>query len=139
MQAINYTIKLSPPSAVQLAHLRSAVGWDNPELSVLEHSINQSLFWVSAHTSEQLIGVGRIVGDGAMYFYIQDLIVLPPFQGQKVATGLMEHIEHYLLKTCSKRATVGLFAAKGKESFYRKYAYLERNGEHLGFAMCKFI
>ena len=51
----------------------------------------------------------------------------------------MNEIELYLAKTTSTGSTVGLLAAKGKESFYLKYGYLERTGNPLGNGMCKFI
>lgn len=139
ISAENFIVKHSPPKPEQFAHLRSLVGWNNPELAVLARSIRQSLYWVSVFCSEQLIGLGRVVGDGAMYFYIQDIIVHPHFQDQKVGSLIMQSINHYLNNQCEKGATVGLFAAKGKEAFYQQFGYCERDGETLGLGMCRFI
>jgi GNAT superfamily N-acetyltransferase len=83
--------------------------------------------------------MGRIVGDGAMYFYIQDVIVDPSYQGTGVGSILMDHIEHYLSIAAQKGSTVGLLAAKGKEDFYIRYDYMLRPSNTLGSGMCKFV
>ena len=87
----------------------------------------------------QLIGMGRIVGDGAMYFYIQDVIVDPSYQGTGVGSVLMDHIENYLSVATQKGATIGLLAAKGKEAFYIRYGYMLRPSNTLGHGMCRFV
>jgi len=44
-------------------------------------SLAHSVYGVVVVHADQVIGMGRIVGDGFMYFYIQDVAVLPEFQG----------------------------------------------------------
>ena len=82
---------------------------------------------------------GRIVGDGAMYFYLQDVVVAPHCQGQGIGELVMKELEIYLARTASKGATIGLLSAKGKENFYRRFGYLTRPNDSLGNGMCKFV
>jgi predicted N-acetyltransferase YhbS len=74
-----------------------------------------------------------------MYFYLQDVVVDPSYQGQGIGDNLMHEIETYLAKTARKGATIGLLAAKGKESFYRRFGYQQRPNDTLGNGMCKFV
>ena len=74
-----------------------------------------------------------------MFFYIQDLVVIRDYQGQGLGEVLMQNIENYLRETAQKGATIGLFAAKGKESFYSRFGYQSRTGDNLGLGMCKFV
>jgi len=83
--------------------------------------------------------MGRIVGDGAMYFYIQDVVVDPDYQNLGIGSALMKNIENYLFIEAKKGSTIGLLAAKGKEDFYTRYGYTNRPNELLGNGMCKFI
>lgn len=83
--------------------------------------------------------MGRVVGDGYMYFYVQDVVVSPEYQGQGIGLMLVDKIEGYLTSAASKGATIGLLSAKGKEGFYRQYGYIDRPSESLGMGMCKFI
>lgn len=128
-----------PPSVENFILLRQLVGWESPATSVTSVSIDNSLFWVCVYNSDQLIATGRVIGDGAMYFYIQDIIVAPEHQGLGIATTLMEHVESYLAQSCQQHATVGLLSVRGKEAFYNKFGYLMRDGRTLGYGMCKFI
>jgi Acetyltransferase (GNAT) family. len=43
-----------------------------------------------------IIGFGRVIGDGGIYLYIQDVIVLPEFQGQGIRKYIMNAIKDYL-------------------------------------------
>ena len=83
--------------------------------------------------------MGRIVGDGAMYFYIQDVIVDPSYQNSGIGSALMEKIERYLSVSAKKGSTIGLLAAKGKEAFYARYNYIIRPNNSLGNGMSRFV
>lgn len=132
-------LDFSPPTTHSFLQLRQSVAWDNCSAEVTAKSIENTLFWVSLYKHKELVATGRVMGDGAMYFYIQDVIVCPSYQKKGLGNQIMEHIENFLLKNAPKHAAIGLFAAKGKESFYQKYGYLVRDGQNLGHALCKFV
>lgn len=134
-----YKVEFKAPAQVEFANLRTQVKWQNPDDKTLKASIENSLFWVTVYDTDTLIGTGRVIGDGAMYFYIQDIIVAPSYQKQGVGHLVMSHIENFLSSTCSNGATVALLSAYGKESFYAQYGYVKRDGDGLGLGMCKFI
>lgn len=134
-----FELRFSPPSTPDFENLRLSVGWENCASSVTAQSIENSLFWVSYYESQILIATGRVIGDGAMYFYIQDVIVSPKYQRCGLGHSIMQHIEKYLLENTSQHATIGLLAAKGKEGFYERYNYIIRDGQDLGQALCKFV
>jgi len=139
MISSNYSIKLQSPSVEEFLSLREKVGWGELDAELAKTSLCNSLFHVVIREKCELVGMARVVGDGAMYFYIQDVIVDPCFQNSGVGSALMEHIEGYLKGAVKKGATVGLLAAKGKESFYTRYGYLLRPSDSLGNGMCKFV
>jgi|TARA_R100001509_G_scaffold125429_1_gene78944 ribosomal protein S18 acetylase RimI-like enzyme len=139
VKSTNYIINDVAPTAEEYTALRCEVGWDSVDLVVAQKSLNSSLFHVSARDDKKLIGMARVVGDGFMYFYIQDVVVAPEYQGQGIGRMLMSRVESYLSKACQVGATVGLLAAHGKEAFYRSYGYIERDGTNLGKGMCRFV
>jgi ribosomal protein S18 acetylase RimI-like enzyme len=139
MLSDKYSLKLSPPLVEDFLVLRTKVGWGDLNSDLAEKSLKNSLFHVTIFDEEQLIGMGRVVGDGAMYFYIQDVIVDPSYQAQGIGTTLMDTVEGYLRFTARKGSTIGLLAAKGKEGFYARYGYIQRPNNTLGNGMCKFI
>ena len=135
----NFQIKLTSPTVHEFLMLREQIGWQSVSEIDAQTSLQNSLFHVTIYIGEQLVGMGRVVGDGVMYFYIQDVVVAPDFQRCGIGAALMEKIENYLLSVAKKGSTIGLLAAKGKESFYSRYGYLERPSAVLGRGMCKFI
>lgn len=134
-----FTLAFEAPSVADFLQLRAAVGWTKINAKLVKQSLINSLFHVSAYHNQQLVGMGRIVGDGALHFYIQDVMVTPTHQRLGVGTTLMEHIETYIDKNAEQGATIGLMAAQGKENFYRRYGYLQRPTAVLGYGMCKFL
>jgi ribosomal protein S18 acetylase RimI-like enzyme len=134
-----YCLALTPPCVDEYLHLRAKLAWGDLDAKLAEMSLKNSLFHVTIRHDSKLIGMGRVVGDGAMYFYIQDVIVDPDYQQLGIGVALMDSIENYLTKTTQKGATIGLLAAKGKEGFYTRYGYSLRPSESLGHGMCKFI
>ncbi|MCP4321995.1 MAG: GNAT family N-acetyltransferase [Alteromonadales bacterium] len=136
---MEYIIESSKPSPKEFALLRAKVGWGDTDLIMAEVSLDNSLFHISARIDNRLIGMGRVIGDGSLFFYVQDLVVDPEFHSKGIGTALMQRIELYLSKVAKKGATIGLLSAKGKEPFYTKYDYLKRTGSPLGCGMCKFL
>ena len=67
------------------------VGWGQSlNFDAAEDALQNSIFAVTARsTTGEVIAMGRIVGDGAIYFYIQDLVVSPDVQGQGIGTAIM--------------------------------------------------
>ena len=137
--ADKFCLKLESPTVADFLTLRSRVGWGDLDANLAENSLNNSLFHVNIRHENQLVGMGRVVGDGAMYFYIQDMIVDPSYQQMGIGAALMDQIEDYLSDATNQGSTIGLLAAQGKEAFYSRYGYTQRPNSSLGHGMCKFI
>jgi ribosomal protein S18 acetylase RimI-like enzyme len=105
-------------------YLCSSVEWENyMNFDVAETSIKNSVFSVAVKESHKIIGMGRIVGDGSIYFYIQDIVVHPEYQGQGIGKEIMNVLIEYLKENAPDKAFVGLFASEGKGGFYEKFDF----------------
>lgn len=108
----------------EFKYLCSSVGWeDYMNFEVAETSIKNSIFSVTVKDSRKIIGMGRIVGDGAIYYYIQDIVVHPEYQGKGIGKEIMNVLVEYLKENAPDKAFVGLFASEGKGDFYEKYDF----------------
>ena len=135
----DYRVIHESPDINEFIRLRKSIGWGDTDFVMAEKSLKNSLFNVSIYDDDILVGIGRVVGDGYMFFYIQDVVVEPKYQQKGIGSLLMKEIEFYLSTNAKKGSTIGLLAAKGKEDFYSKYGYQERSGDPLGKGMCKFV
>ncbi|AIF67044.1 GCN5 family acetyltransferase [Terribacillus saccharophilus] len=121
----NYEVLLNAlPTLNEYIYLCSSVGWENfMNFDVAETSIRNSVFSVIVKENHNIIGMGRVVGDGAVYFYIQDIVVHPEHQGKGIGENIMSALMTYLQENAPDKAFIGLFASKGKEAFYERYDF----------------
>ena len=73
----------------------------------------------SAYADGRIIGFGRALSDGEYQSAIYDVVVLPEFQNRGVGRSIMEA----LLEQLPKNAPVLIYAAPGKQDFYRKFGF----------------
>lgn len=117
------------PTVNEYKKISDAVGWtDFMNYEVIGQSLKQSLFGVVVQYYDEIVGMGRVVGDGQIYFYIQDIAVMPQHQGSGIGNFIMDAITAYLKEHAPEKSFVGLFAAKGKEPFYNKYGFNKHDG-----------
>jgi GNAT superfamily N-acetyltransferase len=123
-----YRLVERDPTVEEYQRLRGAVGWGEMTDEGIAAGLPNALFSVVLELDGQAVGCGRIVGDGGLYFYLQDVIVLPEHQGRGQGAVIMDAVMGYLERTCRPGAFVGLMAAVGAESFYERYGF-RRRGE----------
>jgi GNAT superfamily N-acetyltransferase len=117
--------------------LREAVGWLRLPYQQAEAGLRHSLFTVAAISDHQVVGMGRLVGDGVTICYVQDVIVLPEYQGKGIGGAILDRLithvkERGMPDTYIK---IGLFSAKGKEGFYEGFGFGVRPNENRGPGM----
>jgi ribosomal protein S18 acetylase RimI-like enzyme len=126
------------PSAADYNRLRVAVGWKPYREEVIADSLPNSLYCLCALIDGQTVGMARIIGDGGMVYYIQDVIVLPEYQRRGIGTHMMDLVMEYLRTHSHRNTIIGLMAAAGKEAFYEKYGFTRRPNDKLGAGMTLF-
>lgn len=94
-------------------------------LGQVEKALRNGLFHVSAICYGKTVGMGRLVGDGAMYWYLQDIIVLPEYQGKGIGKNIVNRLLKHIKSTAipGTKIEVGLTSVKGKEPFYEKLGF----------------
>jgi len=93
-----------------------------------ERSLAHQLFSVIAIIDNEIVGIARLLGDAAIFYYINDVWVLPEYQGKGIGTKLVEKLIEHVKETGIPGTSVSLclMSAKGKEGFYEKLGFLQR-------------
>ena len=86
-------------------------------------AFNNSMFKCFVYDGEKMIGVGRALADGADCSYICDVAIRPAYQG----FGLGKKIVMHLVEKSSNHKKIILYAAPGKENFYKKLGFSRMN------------
>lgn len=126
---------LREPTADEFIKLRQIVGWGTPDSEATKKSVQGALFSVCLEVDGRIIGLGRVVGDGGLYFYIQDLIVIPEYRKNGYSNLIMNELMEYIRSTAKSGSFVGLFAAKGIEDYYERFEFVTRPSELYGPGM----
>lgn len=111
--------------AEDFVRLRMETGFVEIPMEHARKALQNGLLNVSAIYHGELVGMGRLVGDGAMYWYLQEIIILPQFQRKGIGTMIVEHLVDYAKANSitGKFTTIGGVSAKGKEPFYEKMGF----------------
>ena len=95
-----------------------------------------SLFGVVLLSADgETVGCARLVGDGGIYFYVQDFIVAPEHQGRGLGDVLLDEVRGYLGREAPLGAFVGLMAARGKAGFYSRRGFAPRSQDAPGMSL----
>jgi ribosomal protein S18 acetylase RimI-like enzyme len=69
------------PSIKQYNALRNLAGWPTFHEKLVEEALRNSLYVFRVlDENETLVGMGRVIGDNAIYLHIQDVVVHPAYQ-----------------------------------------------------------
>ena len=85
---------------------------------VHQKAFENSPVTVFAYESNQLIGFGRAISDGAYQAAVYDMAVNPQYQGRKIGSLILKNILERL-----PGCNVILYASPGKEGFYQKHQF----------------
>ncbi len=120
------------PTVAEYNKLRSLVGWEEKDEIVADVALKNAVFSVVAVEQDTVIGFGRIIGDGGLYFYIQDMIIHPEFQNKGLGKSLMKELMGYININAKSGAFVGLMAAKGLKKYYESFGFKARDEDAPG-------
>lgn len=129
---MSLTVEIRPITVSEYQYLRATTNWDSLNRSMIEVALKNTLFSICIMHNECIVGMGRIIGDGSIYFYIQDVIVLPDYQNTGVGSLIMKNIEKFLQSNAQENSFVGLMAAAGVSNFYEKFNYYRRPQDRPG-------
>lgn len=108
--------------------LRAEAGLPAIDAETARQALNGSLFSVAARDDAgALVGMGRVVGDGALYVQLVDVIVSPSHRETDVASGIVAELIGYVDRNVAPEAQVivlsdvpsmGLYQASGFKLVY---------------------
>lgn len=119
----NFKIVEKLPSIDKYIKLREEVGWETVDIETAKRGINNSNYCICIESEGNLIGFGRVIGDGATVFYVHDIMVSPKYQKQKLGLKIMEKVMRYIHTNYSDKAFIGLIAKHDLDKFYSKFGF----------------
>ncbi|HVS97957.1 MAG TPA: GNAT family N-acetyltransferase, partial [Puia sp.] len=114
------------PTPGEYRQLMLSVGWTPGEDErLVNDALDAAVHAVVAEdtVSGKTVGCGLILGDGATYYYIKDVMVHPQWQAKRIGTALMEALTAWLDRHAPENALVSLITGRGLAPFYNQFGF----------------
>lgn len=107
------------------ATLTKSVGWEVPPPDQIRAALENSLLTLTAFEDGAPVGMARLCGDGFLTYYLEDVAILPDYQGRHIGKRMIEEVLAFIRgrEHNGWKVRLELISANGKEQFY----------EHMGF------
>jgi GNAT superfamily N-acetyltransferase len=113
------------PTVAEYQQLMKAVGWKKQGVAGAEVILKAPLYAAVAEDNEsnKTVGCVLLLGDGASFYYVKDMMVLPEYQRKHIGTMLMHRVSQWLEKNAASDAIVGLYTGQNLALFYRQFGF----------------
>lgn len=120
-------------TAAEHRSIAESVGWhDAFDWATIGDSLAGSTLGVVAYVENEAVGMGRVVGDGVKYFYVQDLAVIPAFQGTGLGARMLDRLAERIATVAPATAFVGLFSTAAGADLYASRGFGFGSGDMTG-------
>ena len=112
------------PDAETFLSLRAGAGMSPRSKEGAGMGLGQELFSVllRLEESDDIVGMGRVIGDGGTIFVICDMLVIEEFQRNGGGTIIMDSLMEYLLREAPPDSYINLMA--DVDGFYEKWGFV---------------
>lgn len=123
------------PAVEEFEELIKAVGWKVQPKEKTEAVLKAPVYAAVAEDKElnKIVGCVLLLGDGASFYYVKDMMVHPDYQGKHIGTALMQRLNHWLETNGSPDVLVGLYTGENLAPFYKQFGFTQ------AFGMCRHI
>ena len=133
MYAINYAI----PAVVDYRRLRKEAGLSPKTLEAAERGLPNTLFAVQILAGDEMVGMGRVIGDGGNFFQVVDIAVHPTHQGRCLGKTIMREIAGYIEREVPHSGYVSLLADGKAVELYQQFGFVRTAPASVGMALKK--
>ena len=132
-----YTIRLAIPAIATYQLLRVAAGLSAKSTEAAAKGLPNSLFAVQVLLGDEVVGMGRIIGDGGCFFQVVDIAVLPAHQGKGLGKRIMREIMQFIETDVPPSAYVSLIADGQAQDLYAQFGFRHTAPASVGMALVR--
>ena len=132
-----YTTRLAIPAIATYQHLRVAAGMSAKSTEAAAKGLPNSLFAVQVLLGDEVVGMGRIIGDGGCFFQVTDIAVLPAHQGKGLGKRIMGEIMQFIETEVPQSAYVSLIADGQAQELYAQFGFKHTAPVSVGMALVR--
>lgn len=118
-----YELTAGTPAPEDYLRLRVAAGLSAKDPQGAVTGLANSWHAVTVRHGGELVGMGRVIGDGGLFFLVVDIAVEPAHQGKGLGKAIMSALVARLREAAPSRAHVALIADGEAHRLYAQYGF----------------
>lgn len=130
-----YEIGSEIPSIADYLRLRVAAGLSPKSAEAAEIGLPNSVHAVVVRYEGLSVGMGRVIGDGGLFFQIVDIAVEPAHQGRGLGKLIVGALVDHLNERARPGAYVSLIADGEAHRLYAQFGFKPTAPASIGMAM----
>lgn len=111
------------PTVEEYQYLIASVGFKQRDPEAISLALENSYYAVCAFVGDELIGIGRIIGDGGLHYYLTDVIVHMDYQGKGYGTRIVKQLMTYFDRIHFRNTVIGVMPTRGLRKFYERFGF----------------
>jgi ribosomal protein S18 acetylase RimI-like enzyme len=125
------------PTVTEFRELFDSVEWLSYGPATTAAALAGSLCGAIALIDGEIVAMGRVVGDGGKFFYIQDVVVRPEHQGRGIGRNVVCRLLTEIERIAPGSPFVGVFATPEAIPLYRQLGLDDTFGGLTGMAVVR--
>jgi GNAT superfamily N-acetyltransferase len=113
------------PGVEDYCRMRVEAGMLAKAADAARRGLPNTLYGVSLLHAGEVVGMGRIIGDGGCFYFVVDIAVLPAWQGRGLGRRIMAALDAWLQHNVPPSAYVTLAADGDAKYLYEKFGFVE--------------
>ena len=132
-----YSVRHEIPSIETYQQLRKQSGLSEKTTEAAQRGLPNTLFAVQILCAGEVVGMGRVIGDGGCFYQVVDIAVLPGHQGQGLGKCIMREISAYIEAHVPESGYVSLLADGKAADLYQQFGFAMTAPASIGMALKK--
>ena len=113
------------PGIDDYRRMRASTGLSAKSAAASARGLANTTYGVSLLRDGNVVGMGRIVGDGGCFHFVVDIAVDPQLQGRGLGKRIMDALDAWLRANAEPTAHVSLFADGNARHLYARYGFAQ--------------
>ena len=130
----DYTLTTDTPSIADYCRLRAESGLTPKSPEAAARGLPNTIHAVQVHHGDEVIGMGRVIGDGGVFYQVTDIAVLPAHQGRGLGKAIMASLMAQLRTSALPGAYVSLIADGQAHRLYAQFGFAPTTPKSIGMA-----
>ncbi|POZ60884.1 GNAT family N-acetyltransferase [Chromobacterium alticapitis] len=133
----DYVLVEATPDVAVYRRLRAESGLSPKTEEAARRGLAGTVFAVQALQNGNVVGMGRLIGDGGSFYQVVDIAVLPAHQGRGLGKRVMAAIRGYIDRELPLSAYVSLIADGEAKHLYAQFGFEPTARRSEGMALFK--